>query len=190
MFNAVYLAYTGGENLLGPDPATFLSHETGQWGLRFLIIALALTPIRYLFNWPFAWQLRRMMGLYALFYASLHVLVFLQFQIFWRWADIGREILERPYITVGFAAFVMMIPLGVTSFKFLQRKMGRNWKKLHRVVYLINIMALVHLFWQVRSSYAEFAFYGSLVALFLIYRALRAWLPAVRQFTFLPPRQH
>jgi sulfoxide reductase heme-binding subunit YedZ len=189
LFYAVYQAFTGGENLLGPDPATFLSHETGQWGLRFLIIALALTPLRYLFNWPYAWQLRRMMGLYALFYATLHVLVFLQFQIFWRWADIGREIVERPYITVGFAAFVLMIPLGITSFKYLQRRMGRNWKRLHRAVYAINILALVHLFWQIRSSYAEFALYGSLVAFFLVYRMLRTWVTPVRKFTFFPPRQ-
>src|SRR5688572_9659143 len=89
LFYAVYLSYSG-QNILGPDPAKSLALQTGEWTIRILILALALTPIRYLFNWPLVWRFRRMIGLYAFFYASLHVLVFLMFLLQWQWNDIGR----------------------------------------------------------------------------------------------------
>lgn len=185
-FYAVYLAYTGGKNLLGTDPAQYLSHETGQWAIRILILSLAMTPIRYLLNWPYAWQLRKMTGLYALFYVSLHLLVFLAFLLGWEWQRIGVEIVERPYITVGFAAFVLLVPLGLTSFKLAQRKLGRRWKQLHRVVYAVNILAVLHLTWIVRSDYGEAFMYGSLVAFLLGYRLLRHYSSRVKSFTLRP----
>src|SRR5690606_573502 len=114
-FYAVYLAFTGTGNLLGSDPAKALSLATGTWAIRMLVLTLALTPVRYLFNWPVVWQYRRMVGLYALFYASLHFLVFLMFLLEWQWRELGTEIVERPYITVGFTAFVLMAALGLTS---------------------------------------------------------------------------
>ncbi|MDT8399972.1 MAG: protein-methionine-sulfoxide reductase heme-binding subunit MsrQ [Pseudomonadales bacterium] len=183
---AVYLAFTGGENLLGPDQAKTLSLETGTWAIRFLILALAITPLRYLFNWPYAWQFRRMIGLFALFYTSLHFLVFLVFILQWEWLQLGLEIAERPYITFGFAAFVPMLLLGLTSFNGLRRKMGRNWKRLHRLVYLINILAVLHVTWIIRSSFGEALLYATLVALFLLYRVLRYYSPGVRRFTLRP----
>lgn len=186
MFYAVYLAYTGGENLLGPDPAKTLSLTTGEWAIRILILGLALTPIRYLFNWPFAWRLRRMVGLFAFFYTSLHLLVFLMFLLQWEWTAIGREITERPYITIGFAAYVLMMALALTSFNNAQRKLGRNWKRLHRLVYAINVLAVMHVIWIVRSSYQDAVLYGGLVSLFLGYRLLRHFVPAVRRFTLRP----
>src|SRR5687768_15427587 len=105
MFYAVFLA-TQGENILGPDPPQALSLDTGTLAIRMLVLSLALTPIRYLFNAVQVWQYRRMIGLYAFFYASLHLLVFLMFLLQWRWADIGIEIIERPFITIGFAAYI------------------------------------------------------------------------------------
>lgn len=185
LFYVVYSALTGGENLLGPDPVQALSLLTGEWAIRILILALAITPIRYLFNWPYVWKLRRMIGLFALFYVSLHFLVFLMFLLQWQWGDIGREIAERPYITIGFTAFVLMLFLGCTSFNAAQRKMGRNWKRLHRAVYAINILAVLHVIWIIRSSYGDALLYGSLVFILLCYRMLRHYSSAVRKFTFI-----
>ena len=181
---AVYLAYTGGDNLLGPDPAKFLSLETGEWSIRMLVLALAVTPLRYLLNQPYLWKLRRMLGLYVLFYASLHFLVFLAFLLGWRWQELGHEIVERPYITLGFLAFVLLIPLGLTSFQYAQRKLGKKWKLLHRLVYLISVLAVFHIIWIVRSSIGDAVLYGGLVALLLGYRLLRKLSARVRKFSF------
>ena len=186
MFYAVYLAFTGGENLLGPEPAKTLSLMTGEWAIQILILGLALTPIRYLFNWPYIWRFRRMIGLYAYFYTSLHLLVFLMFLLQWEWTAIGREIVERPYITIGFAAYVLMTALAATSFNRAQRKLGRNWKRLHRAVYAVNVLAVMHVIWIVRSSYADAVLYGGLVALLLGYRVMRRVSPTIRRFTFRP----
>ncbi len=183
-FYAVYLALNG-ENILGPDPAQTLALATGEWSIRILVAALAITPLRYLLNLPKLWSYRRMVGLFALFYVFLHLLVFLMFLLQWQWADIGREIAERPYITVGFTAFILLLPLGFTSFQAAQRKMGRNWKKLHRLVYAINILAVLHILWVVRSSYFDAVLYGSLVFSCLAYRMLRKYSPEVRKFTLL-----
>lgn len=184
-FYAVYLALTGGENLLGPDPAQTLALATGEWSIRILIASLAITPLRYLFKAPKLWNFRRMIGLFALFYVSLHLLVFLMFLLQWQWGDIGREIVERPYITIGFLAFLLMLPLGFTSTLWAQRKLKRNWKRLHRVVYLINILAVIHVLWIVRSSYFDALLYGALVFCLLLYRILHNYSLAVRQFTLL-----
>jgi methionine sulfoxide reductase heme-binding subunit len=181
---AVYLALNG-ENILGPDPAQALALATGEWSIRILVGALAITPLRYLLNMPKLWNYRRMVGLFALFYVSLHLLVFLMFLLQWQWLDIGREIVERPYITVGFTAFILLVPLGLTSFQAAQRRMGRNWKKLHRLVYGINILAVLHILWVVRSSYFDAVLYGSLVLICLGYRMLRKYSPAVRKFVLL-----
>jgi len=182
-FYAVYLALTGGENLLGPDPAQALALATGEWSIRILIASLAITPLRYLFKAPKLWNFRRMIGLFALFYVSLHLLVFLMFLLQWQWGDIGKELVERPYITVGFLAFLLMLPLGLTSTLWAQRKLKRNWKRLHRAVYLINILAVLHVLWIVRSSYFDALLYGFLVFILLLYRILHNYSLAVRQFT-------
>lgn len=182
-FYAVYLALTGGENLLGPDPASALALATGEWSIRILIASLAITPLRYLLKMPRLWTFRRMIGLFALFYVSLHLLVFLMFLLQWQWADIGTEIIERPYITIGFTAFVLMVPLGLTSTHWAQRKLKRNWKRLHRLVYVINVLAVIHVLWIVRSSYFDALLYGSLVFVLLLYRALHKYVPPVRRFS-------
>lgn len=187
LFYAVFLAFSGGENLLGPDPAKTLSLETGKWAIRMLILSLALTPIRYLFEWPYVWRFRRMTGLFALFYASLHLLVFLMFLLQWQWGEIGTEILERPYITLGFSAYLLLVPLGLTSSNYARRKLGRNWKRLHRLVYVINLLAVLHIVWIVRSSYGDAVLYGGLVLLLLGYRLLRHYSKSVRNFRLRKP---
>jgi Predicted membrane protein len=182
MFYKVWRAYLGLPVDLGPDPPQTLALETGEWAIRFLVGSLWITPLRYLLAAPVIWQYRRMIGLYALFYTVLHFLVFLFFILQLSFADLGREIVERPYITIGFLALVFMIPLGLTSFQAAQRKMGRSWKKLHRIVYVINVLAVLHVVWIVRSSYGDAVLYGSLVTFALLYRLLRSRVEGVRKF--------
>lgn len=179
----VVLVATGGENLLGPDPAQYLALQTGTWSIRFLIVALAVTPLRFLLGAPYLWKFRRMMGLFALFYVALHFTVFLAFLLQWQWQDLGREITERPYVSVGFLAFALLLPLGMTSVQIAQRKLGRRWKQLHRTVYVINILAVVHVAWIVRSSITDALLYAVLVGLLLCYRVLRHRYPKIRAFS-------
>lgn len=161
------------QNDLGPDPAQELSIETGEWTLRFLLITLALTPLREITRQVEFVRQRRMLGLFALFYASCHFLVWMTFLLGFRWYAIFEEIIERPYVTVGFSAYLILLALGITSPKAMVRKLGRNWKRLHRLVYLASILGVVHLLWILRTNVAEAVLYGSIVFLLLGYRLLR-----------------
>ncbi len=183
-FYAVFLAFSGRANLLGPDPAQALALASGTWAIRFLILALALTPLRHLLRLPSIWQYRRMLGLYALFYALLHFLVFLMFLLEWQWQDLAQEIVRRPYISFGFGALLLLVPLGLTSFNAAQRWLGRNWKRLHRLVYVAGLLAVLHIVWVIRSSYFDALLYGGLIVVLLAYRLLRQFSPAVRRFAF------
>ncbi len=160
-------------NDLGPDPAQALSIETGEWTLRFLLITLALTPLRQLTGQPELVRNRRMLGLFALFYAAVHLLVWMTFILGFRWFAIAEEIVERPYITVGFTAFMIMVALGITSPKTMVRKLGKNWKRLHRLVYIAAILGVIHLLWILRTDVTEAVLYGSIVFVLLGYRFLR-----------------
>jgi sulfoxide reductase heme-binding subunit YedZ len=182
IFYKVLLAYLQMPVDLGPDPPKTLALETGEWAIRFLVLGLWLTPLRYLLAEPAIWQYRRMIGLYALFYAVLHFLVFLIFILQLSFVELGQEIVDRPYITLGFLAFILMIPLGLTSTNGAQRKLGRNWKRLHRAVYAINILAVLHIAWIIRSSFGDALLYGSLVLSALLYRLLRSRVEVVRKF--------
>mgnify|MGYP003386380281 FL=1 len=182
---AVYLVFTGGENLLGPDPAQFLSLQTGEWAIRLLILSLAITPLRYLLNWPYVFRFRRMIGLFSYFYVCMHLLVFLWFLLGWQWGNIGVEIAERPFITIGFSAFVLLTPLAATSFNIAQRKLGRKWKKIHRLTYVVAILAVMHVIWIVRSSYFDAVLYGGLVFVLLAYRLLRKYSTGVKGFSLI-----
>lgn len=185
IFYQVVRAYLGLPVDLGPDPPKTLALETGEWAIRFLVLSLWITPLRYLFAQPYLWQYRRMIGLYALFYTALHFLVFLVFILQFSFSELGQEILERPYITLGFLALILMIPLGLTSFNAAQRKLGHKWKTLHRLVYVINVLAVLHVVWIVRSSYGDAVLYGSLVGFALLYRLLRSRVEGVRRFNLL-----
>lgn len=180
----IWLAYQGDAETLGPDPAKALSLVSGEWSIRFLVLALAITPLRYLFNAPYLWRLRRMIGLYAFFYTTLHFLVFVLVLLQLNWADLGREIAERPYITLGFLAYVILFLLAITSFNYAQRKLGRNWKRLHRGVYGAAIFAILHLVWIVRSDFGEALLYSGLVIALLLYRMMHKLSPPVRKFSF------
>lgn len=157
-------------NDLGPDPAEELAKLTGVWALRFLIVALAMTPLRLVFNAPEFVRNRRMLGLFALFYASCHFLVWIIFLLGMQWGRIAEELIKRPYITIGFAAYLILFALGVTSPKAMVRKLGKNWKRLHRLVYTAGVLAVIHLLWIVRTDVGEVVLYGGLVAVLLGYR--------------------
>ena len=157
-------------NDLGPDPAEELAKLTGIWAIRFLIVALAMTPLRLVFNAPEFVRNRRMLGLFALFYASCHFLVWILFLLGMQWGRIAEELVKRPYITIGFAAYLILFALGVTSPKVMVRKLGKNWKRLHRLVYTAGVLAVIHLLWIVRTDVGEVVLYGGLVAVLLGYR--------------------
>lgn len=157
-------------NDLGPDPAQELAIETGEWSVRYLLLALAMSPLRQITGMTGFVKQRRMIGLFALFYASVHFLVWLSFLWGFSWGTIGAELIERPYITMGFAAWVILLALGITSPKFMVRKLGRNWKRLHRAVYAAGVLAIIHLLWIQRTDLIEPVFYGGILVLLLGYR--------------------
>ena len=161
------------QNDLGPDPAQALSIETGEWALRFLLLTLAITPFRQIFRVAEIARLRRMVGLFAFFYASIHFLSWMAFILAFRWLAIAEELVERPYITVGFLAYVMLFLLGVTSTNSMVRRLGKNWKRLHKFVYAASILAIVHLLWILRTDVTEAVIYGVLLATLLGYRIFR-----------------
>lgn len=161
------------QNNLGPDPAQELSIETGEWALRFLLITLALTPLAQLTGEIRFVRQRRMLGLFALFYASVHFLSWMAFILGFRWRAIAEELLERPYITIGFAAYLIILALGVTSPRAMVRRLGKNWKRLHKLIYLAAVLALIHLLWILRTDIQEAVLYGGILAVLLGYRVFR-----------------
>lgn len=158
---------------LGANPIEEVIHQTGDWTLRFLLITLSLTPLRQLTG-SGAWiQFRRMIGLYAFFYACLHLLSYVVLDQFFDWPAIIKDIIKHPYITLGFAAWLLLIPLAMTSTKGMMRRLGRRWKSLHRLVYLIGILGVIHFAWLVKADYREPIIYGLILCLLLGMRWLK-----------------
>lgn len=155
---------------LGANPVETVIHVTGLWGLRFLILVLAVSPVQRV--WPRLGlvRLRRMLGLFAFAYVTLHLLAYVGLEHFFDWPAIGRDILERLYITVGLTAFVLMVPLALTSTRGMVRRLGRNWRRLHRLIYIIVPLGVLHFLLQVKADWREPAFYGFLVAVLLLLR--------------------
>lgn len=137
---------------LGTDPVARLEHRSGIWALRLLLATLAITPLRLLMHWHWLTRYRRMLGLFAFFYASVHLAIYLVVDLGGFWSQIFEEIAKKPYITVGFAAWLLMIPLAVTSTKAMMRRLGPNWLRLHRLVYLIGLGGVLHFMWLVKSG--------------------------------------
>ena len=166
------LVWDGFHDALGANPIETITHRTGDWTLRFLLITLTMTPLRRLMGWNGALRLRRMLGLFAFFYACLHFLTYLVLDQFFDWDAIIRDIAKRPYITIGFSAFVLLIPLAVTSTKAMMRRLGRRWGQLHRLAYLVAIFGVIHYLWLVKADYLPPALYASVLAILL---GLRVW---------------
>jgi sulfoxide reductase heme-binding subunit YedZ len=158
-------------NQLGANPVEALSHRTGSWALRFLWITLAITPLRKQFGWIRLVPLRRMLGLYAFFYASLHLFVYLVLDRSMLMSEIIGDISKRPYIMVGFAVFLMLVPLAATSnSRMIRRLGGQRWKRLHRLVYPAAIGANIHFFWLVKSDIREPLLYSVILLILFSYR--------------------
>jgi sulfoxide reductase heme-binding subunit YedZ len=163
----VYLLVTGG---LGVNPAETLQLETGIWALRFLLAGLAITPLRRLTGWNRLVQYRRMIGLFAFFYAFLHFLSYLVLDQSFALDRMMIDVLKRPFITMGFIAFVLMIPLALTSTKGWIRRLGRRWQTLHRLVYVAAIAAAIHYVWKVKVPLGPPVYYAAAVVLLLGFR--------------------
>ena len=157
---------------LGANPIEELLHRCGEWGLKFLLITLAITPLRRITGWSWLVRYRRLLGLFAFFYVMLHFVVYIWLD---RQLDLGsivEDIVKRPYITIGMVAIVMLIPLAVTSTRGMMRRLGRRWQKLHRLVYVIAILGVWHFWWQVKADFLEPSIYAGILALLL---GVRLW---------------
>lgn len=171
----IFILYKILANQLGADPAKTIVLFTGEWTIYFLFITLAVTPLRRWVNFKnfhFRWLQfhRRMLGLFTLFYAILHVLAFLVFILGLDFSRFGKELVERPYILVTIPAVILLIALGITSTKGMMRRLGKNWLRLHRSIYLIAVLAWLHVFMQVRSSYFEAVLFGVILLALLLPR--------------------
>jgi methionine sulfoxide reductase heme-binding subunit len=168
-------------NRLGPNPVEALVHFTGIWALRLLLLTLAVTPLRRLTGLGWLLRFRRMLGLFAFFYAVLHFTAYLVLDRALMWQEIVRDLTERPYIMVGFAALVLLVPLAVTSTRGWVRRLGRRWQQLHRAVYLIAVLGVLHFVWLVKADIREPLIYGGVLAGLLAFRLpWGRWLQGVR----------
>ncbi|MFC3551812.1 protein-methionine-sulfoxide reductase heme-binding subunit MsrQ [Lysobacter cavernae] len=162
-----FLTGSGG---LGADPVAAIEHRLGLWALRLLLITLAITPLRQLSGQPVVLRFRRMLGLYAFFYATLHFTAYLVLDLRGYWTQVFEEIAKRPYITVGFAAWLLLLPLAITSTQAAIRRLGHNWARLHQLVYVVAVLAVLHFWWIVKSDIREPLLYASLLAALLGWR--------------------
>ena len=156
---------------LGANPVEFIQHATGDWTLRFLVLTLCITPFRKLLKLPDLIRFRRTLGLFAFFYACLHFLTYLGPDQSFDLAAIWKDVYKRPFITVGFAAFVLLIPLAITSTAgWIRRLGGRRWQILHRAIYISAICGVIHYYWLVKSAVLRPLTYGAIVAILLLWR--------------------
>jgi methionine sulfoxide reductase heme-binding subunit len=161
---------------LGANPVEFIQHATGDWTLRFLVFTLSITPLRKLLKLPDLIRFRRMLGLFAFFYACLHFLTYLGPDQSFDLSAIWKDVAKRPFITVGFAAFVLLIPLAITSTAgWIRRLGGRRWQMLHRAIYISAICGVIHYYWLVKSAVLRPLTYAAIVAVLLLWR-LGDWL--------------
>ncbi|MCB1774962.1 MAG: sulfoxide reductase heme-binding subunit YedZ [Gammaproteobacteria bacterium] len=163
---------------LGANPVERVTDVTGEWGLRFLLLTLAVTPLRQLTGWTWLQRFRRMLGLFVFFYVSLHFLT-------WVWLDqelsiarIVEDIAKRPYVTVGFTAWLLLVPLALTSTRGMMRRLGRRWQRLHRLVYPVAVLGVLHYLWLVKADLLEPLVYALVLAVLLVMR----WPPLLSRF--------
>ncbi|AUH49485.1 sulfoxide reductase heme-binding subunit YedZ [Chromobacterium sp. ATCC 53434] len=154
------------------NPVEFITHSTGTWALVWLLATLAMTPLRRLSGWAWPLRCRRMLGLFAFFYASLHFTTYVWLDQFFDWPHIVKDITKRPFVTVGFAAVALMTPLALTSTRGWMRRLGRNWGRLHRLVYPVAVLAVVHYWWLVKKDISQPLIYAAVLAALL---GLRVW---------------
>jgi sulfoxide reductase heme-binding subunit YedZ len=189
--NAVFLAcsvpagqliYNTLTDNLGVNPIETITRFTGSWTLIFLLITLSVTPLRKISGWNGLIKFRRMLGLFAFFYALLHFATYMVLDHFFDFQTILKDIIKRPYVTAGFTSFVLMIPLAITSTTGMIRRLGRRWQQLHRLVYVVAIGGVIHFYWLVKADIRRPVMYGTILALLLGYRLVVKWIntPGVR----------
>jgi sulfoxide reductase heme-binding subunit YedZ len=158
---------------LGANPIEYITHFTGDWTLRFLLATLCITPLRQLAGRPGLIRYRRMLGLFAFFYGVLHFLTYLWLDKFFDWHEMVKDVAKRPFITAGFTAFVLLVPLAVTSTAgWIRRLGGRHWQMLHRLVYVSASAGAIHYYWLVKSDVRKPVLYGSIIGMLLLYRVV------------------
>lgn len=161
------LGFGGG---LGANPIEFITHSTGTWTLIGLLVTLSITPLRRLTGQSDLIRYRRMLGLFAFFYAVLHFITYIWLDQFFDLAGIAKDIVKRPFITVGFAAFTLLIPLAATSTHAMMRRLGRRWQQLHRLIYLIALLGVIHYLWLVKKDLTQPLIFGGVLVLLLALR--------------------
>ncbi len=177
LLSLLWRALEVGDARLGTNPVEALQDALGQWGLRFLLITLAVSPLRDWFKAPWLIQLRRMLGLFAFTYIALHFLTWLILDQGLYWSGIIDDIARRPFITIGFAALLMLVPLALTSTRGMMRRLGRRWTMLHRLIYAIVLLGIWHYYWQVKADVREPLLY---LGIALVLLGWRVWARAVR----------
>jgi len=160
---------------LGGNPIQAVHIFLGDWALRFVCLGLAITPLQTISKWRGLAAYRQLLGLYAWFYATLHLLAYLAADFALQWGMIGIDILQSPYIWLGLSAYAILLAMGLTSSKWAQKRLGKNWKKLHRLIYLAALAAIVHYLWQLKGNLAEPMLYALVIAILLGFRVL-VWL--------------
>lgn len=166
------LIWDGFHDALGANPIEKITHRTGDWALRFLLITLSITPIRRLFGWKKLIRIRRMLGLFAFFYVCVHFSIYIVFDHFFDANEIIKDIIKRPYVTVGFTAFVLLIPLAITSTNKMMKRLGARWKQLHQLVYVIAVLGILHYLWLVKADVLQPVIHAIVL---LVLLAVRAW---------------
>ena len=167
----VFLAWQALHSGLGANPIEVITHSTGQWTIIFLLLTLSVTPVRRLTHQYWLVGLRRMIGLFAFFYATLHFTTYIWLDKFFDWHEIVKDIYKRPFITVGFAAFSLLVPLALTSTAWSIRKLGgKNWQLLHRLIYLSAILGVIHFIWLVKADKRQPYAYGFVLVILLAHR--------------------
>jgi sulfoxide reductase heme-binding subunit YedZ len=189
MLPFVWLVWGAANDALGANPAEYLIRATGDWTLRLLCITLAVTPLRVLLGLPELAKLRRMFGLFTYFYVVLHLLCYSWLDMGFEWGDITEDIAKRPFILVGFTAFVLLTPLALTSFNRAIRWLGaKRWQWLHRFVYVVAVLAVLHFFWMRagKSNFAEVFVYAFVLFVLLAWRVVHSsvWRQLLRLVGF------
>ena len=167
---AIDLAYGAWDDTLGVNPLETLTRSTGTWTLRFLLLTLLITPLIRIMRVPVLLRYRRMLGLFAFFYASVHLGTYLWFDKFFDWQEIWLDIQDRLFITAGMTAFSLLIPLALTSTRRAQRALGNAWNRLHRLIYVATTAGLLHYFWLVKADYLEPIIYATIFAVLMLAR--------------------
>jgi sulfoxide reductase heme-binding subunit YedZ len=175
----LWRAFTDG---LGANPIEFITLRTGFWTLVLIMVTLAVTPVRRVTGWHRIIRFRRMLGLFAFFYATLHFLTYVTLDLFFDFSAVAADIVKRPYITVGFTAFLLLVPLALTSTKGWIRRLGRNWLRLHRLVYVSAALAVLHFYWKksAKSDIGEPLLFAGILAALLLFRVIYVLRKRVR----------